>query len=228
MTLAWLSLDRVDIAAADDHLQTALRLFEGAGDVGGACWAHIGLGYVAIHQGAHRVARTIGSQCEDTFGTLRAARGELAARWLRARAAEAAGDDALAERRFVRLQEVADSRRWLLEGALLRVRRVRLAVRRGHLREALTLLDELAATASITRLTRLLEWSQAARPAVLALAGDPQTARRLLTHVPKPAPRLAPLVVDIIDVALTEAGESAGPKLEAALRAQRDALAALS
>ena len=90
------------------------------------------------------------------------------------------------------------------------------------------MLDELAATASITRLNRLLEWSQAARPAVLALAGDPQTARRLLTHVPKPAPRLAPLVVDIIDVALAEAGESAGPKLEAALRAQRDALAALS
>ena len=228
MTLAWLSLDRADITAADDHLQTALRLFEGAGDVGGACWAHIGLGYVAIHQGAHRVARTIGSQCEDTFGTLRAARGELAARWLRARAAEAAGDDVLAERRFIRLQEIADSRRWLLEGALLRVRRVRLAARRGHLREALTLLDELAATASITRLNRLLEWSQAARPAVLALAGDPQTARRLLTHVPQPAPRLAPLVVDIIDVALAEAGESAGPKLEAALRAQRDALAALS
>jgi serine/threonine protein kinase/tetratricopeptide (TPR) repeat protein len=224
MAQGWLELDRAREDAAEDRFQTALRLFEGVGDAGGACWSHVGLGYIAVRRGEHRVARTIGRQCEESFGTLNAARGVLAARLLRAHAADAAGDDATAEKRYLRLQEVADAHRWLLEGAMLRLRRARLALRRGRPHDALQFVEKMRQVCGPARLRRLEEWADAVRPALLAATGDAKGARRLLGHTPTPNARFLQPAIDTLEAALAIPTTRLEARVARALEKQLEAL----
>ncbi len=199
---AWLALDAERLDAADAGFQQAVRSFESAGDDGGIQWGQLGLGYVAVSAGAHAVARTLARGCEEAFATMNAARGVLAARLLRAHAADAAQDFATADKRYLRLQETADSRRWLLESTTLRLHRARIALSVGRAYDAVVLLDQARALAEPLRLFRLREWVDAVRPAALAAVGEGTAARHALRRVVLPNPRLRPSALAAVRAAL--------------------------
>lgn len=199
---AWLALDTQRLDVADAGFQQAVRAFESAGDDGGIQWGQLGLGYVAVSAGAHAIARTLARGCEEAFATMNAARGVLAARLLRAHAADAARDFATADKRYLRLQETADSRRWLLESTTLRLHRARIALEVGRAYDAVVLLDQARALSEPLRLFRLREWVDAVRPAALAAVGEGSAARHALRRATMPNPRLRPSALAAVRAAL--------------------------
>ena len=190
VAMAWLALDARDLPSADRGFGAALSCFTEAGDPGGEAWGNLGRALVCAEMGAHSMARTLARDCEERFATLNAARGVLAARLVRARAADAAGDFATADKRYLRLQETADSRRWLLEATMLRLHRARLALETGRPQDALGLLDAARSLAEPLRLMRLREWIDMVRPGALAATGDATAARYALKLAVLPNPRL--------------------------------------
>lgn len=213
----WLALDARDLQGAEAEFQSAVDCFETAGDAGGVHWGNLGLAYVAVAGGAHAVARTLARACEEGFGILNAARGVLAARLLRARAADAAGDPTTAEERYLRLQEMADARRWMLESTTLRLHRARIALQAGRPRDAVRLLDEARALAEPLRLFRLREWVDAVRPAALAAAGEHSSARHAIRRAVVPNPRLRTSAALAIRAALARPAVPVDPAVAAAL-----------
>ena len=199
---AWLSLDARALDDAEAGFRRAVASFDAAGDDGGMTWGQLGLAYVAVAGGAHVVARTLARACEESFATMNAARGVLAARLLRAQAADAARDFPTADKRYLRLQETADSRRWLLESTTLRLHRARIALETGRAYDAVVLLDQARALAEPLRLVRLREWVDAVRPAALAAVGDAAAARHAMRQAVVPNLRLRPSASAAVRAAL--------------------------
>lgn len=209
-----LDADRLDHAA--HRFDEADSLFTQANEPEGRLWVQVGHGHVACRRGHHRLARTLGRDAEQGFKAVEDHHGRLAARILRATAAEAAGDHPTAEERFTSLAQLADQRGWLLDATRLRLIRARiaLAMRRPH--DALALLDDARERARICGFDALVVFVDAVRPAVLAAAGDHVAARAALSAARLPGIPLRAEAAAIVDRAL--AGLST--HLDATLRAQ--------
>lgn len=192
---AWLDADVGQLDAARIGFEAAHGNFTVAGSVDGEFWAQLGLGHLASRAGQHAFARSMARICEDGFGTLNAGRGTFAARLLRARAADAAKDFVTADRRYLRIQELADGRRWLLEATLVRIARIRVALEQQRPDAALTLIDQARGVAENVRLCRLREWLDCVHPAALAAAGQGREARLALKKAEIPNPQLRPSAI---------------------------------
>lgn len=214
---AWLEVDQGQVHAAQASFELARRLFELAGDQGGPPWTTLGQARIASLLGEHQIARTLGREAEDAFSALSATRGTLAARYLRAVAADEASDPRTADPRYAELAKLADERGWLLEAAWLRVRRVRclLALARPH--DALATLSEVRPVAQVLGLTGISDWVAAVTPATLAAAGESGRAREALGQARLPSPRLCPSAADALLAALRIPTVALDPPLEQAL-----------
>jgi hypothetical protein len=188
LTAGWLALDRGDLAAASTAFNAAEPIFGQAGDKGGGAWSLVGHGQVQVALGHFAMARRLGHQAEQTFTALDAARGGLAARALRAHAADAGGDWPLAEQRYAVLQALVDQHRWHLQSTSLRLRRARVALLAQRPHDSLRLLDEAEGLATALVLEPMQAWIAAVRPAVHAAAGDAATAREALGQARLPSP----------------------------------------
>ena len=191
LTRAQLDLD--DASAHPDRLDHAAHGFEEAdglfaqvGESAGRFWTQVGQGHIARLRGHHRLARTFGRDAEEGFKTLGDTRGRLAARLLRADAAEAAGDHETAEQRLLGIMELADQRGWLLDGLYLRLRRASLALQQTRAHDAVQLLDEALLRVEVLNLEVPRAWILAVRPAALAAAGETAAARAALEHAHMP------------------------------------------
>lgn len=224
LTRGWLALDAAAPDEAERLFAAARTDFEAANDAGGVLWTYIGQGYVAGGRGHHRTARTLAREADEGFEALGAPRGRLAARFLRARAAELAGDVETAERRYARLQALADERRWLLEGVTLRLPRVHLALRAARAHDALRLLDEARLVCDAVRLVRLREWIDAVRPAALAAAGEAAAARAALAAPVLPNPRLCASAARAVEAGADQPNTRLEPGLARALTAWAEQL----
>lgn len=217
LSAGWLALDRGHPRAAINAFDEAEPLFEAANDQGGQIWTLVGHGYAQILLGHHRIARRLGRDAEAAFSALKAVRGGLAARLLRAHAADAADDVAMAEQRYAALQAVADDHRWRVEATAIRLRRARLALQAGHPHDALALLDEAGRVAHALALTTLEGWISAVRPAAQAAAGDPSSATEALTAASLPVPAAAPSAAVAVRAALALPSASLDTELHRAL-----------
>lgn len=197
VTRALLDLDDDHLDAAGQGFEEAFALFGQETDALGRLWVQVGQGYIASRLGHHRLARTFGRDAEEGFKAQGDTRGRLAARLLRATAAEAAGDFETAEQRLVGVMEVADQRGWLLDGVRMRLRRASLALQQARPHDALVLLEEARSRASVLGQSALLGWVEAVRPAALAAAGEGAAARAALEGARVPWVLLREAVVAI-------------------------------
>ncbi len=226
---AWLTLDAGDVELAVERLDHARVAFERARDGAGLAWVGVAAGAAARARGQHRVARTYGRQAEEAFAALGDAAGLLAARRLRAAAADDAGDLGPAERRHARLQGAADAAGRVVEAVRLRLVRARLALAGHRAHDALALLDEAAPVAEAAGLEDARCWIEAVRPGVLAAAGRHAEARGALRSARAPAPALAASAADTVAAAARHPTAALDPPLRQALadwadRLRRDAL----
>ena len=217
LTRGWLLIDERDLRGAEVTFHQARELFEQGHDQGGVCWSYLGHAQIASLEQQHPLARTLGRQAEDGFRALGAIRGTLAAQLLRAHAADRAGDHPTAQRRYQRLLDTADARRWLLESTTLRLHLARLDLELGRPHDALERLQSAAYVCDAVRLVRLREWIDAVRPGALAAAGDAHAARTALHQARLPNPRLCHAAARALRAALRVPTAALDPELEAAL-----------
>lgn len=216
LTRGLLALDVGRLEQAANRFDEADTLFTQAKEPEGRLWVQVGQGYVACRRGHHRLARTLGRDAEQGFKAADDHRGRLAARILRATAAEAGGDQPTAEERFASLMTLADERGWLLDAMRLRIVRARiaLAMRRPH--DAVLLIDDARERARICGVDALVTLVDAVRPAVLAAAGDHRAARAALNAAKLPIVALRAEAGLLLDRAL----DGLSTRLDPALRAQ--------
>ncbi len=226
LTLAWLQVDERRLGEAEDAFAAARALFEDAGDEGGVRWTELGLAQVAGLKGQHAVSRTLAREAERGFRALGAVRGTLAAQLVRAHAADRAGDHETALRRYARLLQTADARRWLLEATTLRVHLARLELEMGHPHDALARMDEAACLCDAVRLMRLRELIDAVRPAAFAAAGDPASAHAALHRARLPNPRLCGHAARALRAAVRQPTVALEPTLQDALARWAEQVAA--
>lgn len=205
-TGAWLDIDarRLDVAAA--AFSEARTHFEVAGFQAGVYWTWLGHARAHSLGGEHRAARTLSRQAQEGFKQLGGVRGQLAARYARAAAADAAGDFATADERYAGLQTLATERRWLLEATTTRLHRARIALETNRAHDALSLMDEAAQICDAVRFARLREWIDAVRPAAHAAAGDRSSAKRALADARLTNPRLCVTAARAIQAGLRHPG----------------------
>jgi hypothetical protein len=216
---AWLAVDAGDAAAALEQVERARQAFDRAGDRVGWLWTSVAMGTAARLGGQQRLARTIGRQAEEGFVALGARPGQLAARRLRAAAADDAGDHAAAERRYARLQDAADEHRWLPDRVLIRLHRARLALETQRAHDALALLDQAGPIAEAAGLEDARAFVEAVRPAALAAAGRHAEGRAALRRAPTPGPALAPAAAAAVAAGARHPTTAIDPALRDALLA---------
>lgn len=211
-----IALDNARLDAAAQSFDEAATLFTVAQDDAGQFWVQLAQGHLACARGHHRLARTLGRDAEQGFKAAGDQGGRLAARCLRAVAADGGGDFAMADERYASLQILADERGWLLDTIDLRLVRVRLALMQNQPHAALTLLEEAATRAALLGLNDLSALVSAVRPAVLAAAGDHATARAVLAQARLPSPPLRARAKALLKAAL----DRQSTQLDSALRAR--------
>ncbi|MCB9525328.1 MAG: AAA family ATPase [Myxococcales bacterium] len=209
----WLYLDRQRFEDARQAFSDAGPLCAQGGDDGGVQWALLGEGHVELALGNATLARRLGKATELAFDQLDAARGGLAARFLRAAAAAAGGDAVTADKRYEGLQTLADDRGWWVEAVLLRLRRAELALTLSRPHDAERHLAEAGRLASILGLHPVTAWVRAVRPPVLAAAGEGLKAREALAAAVLPAPALAHAAREAARKALSLPGARLDPDL---------------
>lgn len=205
-TGGWIEIDarRLEVAAAG--FTEARAWFEAAEFEAGVYWTWLGHARVHGLRGEHRAGRTLARQAQEGFKSLGGVRGQLAARFARAVAADAAGDFETADERYAGLQKLATERRWLLEATTTRLHRARIALETRRAHDALRLMDEAAHVCDAVRFARLGEWIDAVRPAACAAAGDSVGARRALEAARLPNPRLCVTAARAIEAGLRHPG----------------------
>lgn len=216
LTRGLLALDAGRIEPAAHRFDEADTLFTQDGEARGRLWVQVAQGHVACRRGHFRLARTLGRDAEQGFKAEQDHEGRLAARILRARAAEAAGDHPTADERFASLIALADERGWMLDAARLRLIRARIALALKRPHDALAMLDAARERARILGNDTLVCVINAARPAVLAAAGDHAAARSALTLARLPPVGLRAEAALLSDRAL----DGLSTRLDPALRAQ--------
>ena len=216
-TGAWLDIDARRLDAASAAFSEARGHFEAARFDAGTFWTWLGHARTQSLRGEHRSARTFARQAQEGFKSLGGLRGQLAARFARAAAADAAGDFETADERYAGLQKLATERLWLLEATTTRLHRARIALEQSRAHDALRLMEEAAHFCDAVRFARLREWIDAVRPAAYAAAGDQAGARRALEAARLPNPRLCTSATQAIQAGLRHPGATLSTALYEAL-----------
>ena len=201
LTGGWLAYDDGMVELAERRFRAAGEVFEKLNDAA-AHWVTVGLGHAALARGDTAAARQLGRTAELAFDGLGAVRGGLAARLLRAQAADVAGDDPLAEARYKALQDLAQAHHWLGDIQVLRVQRAVVALRAGRAHDAAALLDAVETVAQALDWRVHLDFLAAVRPALAAALGDLAGARAALECATLPVPALRMLAADAVSHAL--------------------------
>ena len=218
LSAGWLALDEGASERAEQEFHQVASLAQSAGYEEGLLWSKLGLGELASRRQQHRLARTLAREALQGFDALGATRGSLAARMLRARAAERARDFGTAERRYRSLQGLADQRGWILEATLLRLKRIRVALEMNRAHDAQQLLEEAELRISITRTQRLSDYLSAVRPGLLAAVGDGFQARKALVRARLPNPPLRNSAAQLLRLSLRQATVQLDENLQAMLQ----------